>query len=292
MNSGDRASDRRPTPAPNFLGIGAHKCGTTWLSEVLRSHPEVFVAHGKEVMFFTDNRARGLGWYRAQFAGAGSAKAVGEFSVNYLERGPEVAERIHALNPEMKLIVSVRDPVDRALSHYRWLQQLGRSELPPFLKAIETEPALAGAGRYFANLEPYWQLFPDAQIHIERFDDIVADPVAVQRRLFRFLCVSEDFVSPRGDRVIGRTIRPRYRWLETLRSSAYRFVKRNDLPSVITLVKNLGASELYRRLNDLPREEVALTPQERRKAYSVFAQDTEKFASRSGVDIRNWRPRE
>src|SRR5688572_30664430 len=101
---------------PNFVGIGAPKSATTWLSEVLRKHPDVFVAHGKELVYFSSQKkfSRGEQWYLSHFTGVTTQTAVGEFSVSYLGGGRVTAERIHAFNPDMKLIAVLRDPVARS----------------------------------------------------------------------------------------------------------------------------------------------------------------------------------
>ena len=119
---------------PTFITIGAMKCGTHSLHQYLDLHPEIAMSQRKELNFFLTEAkfAQGLEWYSAQIAGNGTAR--GESSPNYSKchMFPGVAERMHATLPDIKLIYLVRDPVERAVSHYvhfpaRLSTQLGLS---------------------------------------------------------------------------------------------------------------------------------------------------------------------
>src|SRR5690554_4713037 len=94
---------------PTFIGVGAMKCATTWLSECLRYHPEVFVSDIKELHFFSTNYDKGSEWYLNNFKNAKSKKAIGEFSVSYMD-SPLYAERMADLLGSVKIIISVRNP--------------------------------------------------------------------------------------------------------------------------------------------------------------------------------------
>ena len=78
---------------PNFLGLGAQKCASSWIHKILEDHPDVFVSQPKELDFFTNYFNRGYTWYERHFNGAGSAKAIGEVSPSYF-CDPLAPERI------------------------------------------------------------------------------------------------------------------------------------------------------------------------------------------------------
>jgi hypothetical protein len=274
---------------PNFLGIGAQKAGSTWLSEILRTHPQVFMAHGKEIDYFSGLYDRGEEWYLGHFRGSSGAAAIGEYSVSYLLDSPEPARRVHAFNPRMKLIAVVRDPVKRAYSHYKWMLQKGL-KLPTFTEAIEMEPGLIHRGLYYRNLSHFWELFPDEQIHIIRFDDVEASPDIVQRNLYRFLNVSEDFVSPYTTQIVGKTINPRLQWMESLRRWAYKTCKDRGFAFLITWIKTTGLSDLYRSFNDRSQLPKKLQPEEYQRIYSYFEEDIHKLNRRTGIDVSSWQP--
>ncbi|MFW6173882.1 MAG: sulfotransferase domain-containing protein, partial [Elusimicrobiota bacterium] len=105
----------------NFVCIGASKCATTWLYECLKKHPEIYIASPKdseETAFFrADNFSKKINGYNLFFKEEHEKKLKGNFNVGYLQC-EKVAERIASYNPEMKIIVSLRNPIERAYSHY------------------------------------------------------------------------------------------------------------------------------------------------------------------------------
>jgi hypothetical protein len=278
----------KPT-IPNFLGIGAPKCATTWLSEVLRRHPDVFIAHGKEIVYFSSEKqfSRGLDWYLKHFDGARSEKAIGEFTVSYLGGGRAVAERIHALNPAMKLIAVLRDPVARSFSHYSWFRQMGRDVPKAFLESLRRGDGVLRDSFYWQNLEPFWELFPEEQILLIKYEDVRRNSDDVEREVFRFLGVDEKFSSGLGKTVVGKTIVPRSQRLERIRIKAHAWARKRGMPFLITLFKKTGLSNLYRRLNNR-NDGPVITEQEYLAAVPYFAEDVKRLAARTGIDTGDW----
>src|SRR5436190_6086438 len=125
-------------PLPDFLIIGAQKAGTTALYAYLRRHPAIAGPPWKEVSFFDRHYRRGAAWYRGNFpnrlylrrvhARSDAQPVVGEASPSYIFH-PFAAERVAALVPNVRLIALVRNPIDRALSHYHHEVALGREPL-------------------------------------------------------------------------------------------------------------------------------------------------------------------
>ncbi len=272
---------------PNFLGIGAKKSGTTWVAEVLRVHPDIFVAHGKELHYFTANFHKGLDWYLSNFKTVEKQKAIGEYSVSYMSDSKVVARRIYDLNPKIKIIVALRNPVDRAFSHYCWSMQKGKN-FTTFVDSIKTNPSFISDGLYFQKMEPYWKIFSNDQIHFILYDDIKNNDIKVQKDLYRFLEVEECFDSGLGDTVVGKTITPRLRIAEGIRQKVFSLAMRNDIPFIITWAKKCGISRFYRSINDKATENNKLTEDDRKKVFAYFADDLEMFSDKAGIDLSSW----
>lgn len=102
---------------PDFLVIGAQKAGTSWFGENLAGHPDVFMAP-REAHYFNRNHARGVDWYRAQLAGQAGERAVGEGTPCYLFDESTPARIRETLGSAVKVIVTLRHPVDRAYSGF------------------------------------------------------------------------------------------------------------------------------------------------------------------------------
>ncbi len=120
---------------PNFMIIGIPKGGTTSLFNYLSRHPDVAMSVRKEINYFSNNYNKGLGWYRSFFPTVfyklflqifiGKSILVGEASTSYLFR-PRSAERTHKLLPQCKLIMLLRNPVDRVPSQYVQNRKIGK----------------------------------------------------------------------------------------------------------------------------------------------------------------------
>ena len=200
--------------APSFLVLGAQRSGTTTLYRHLTAHPWIAAALRKEVHYFDFQFAKGRRWYLAHFPPArpwrrDGGLLTGEGSPYYLVH-PLAPGRVHAFNPAMKLIVLLRNPVDRAWSHYRHEVRRGFESLE-FEAALEAEPErLAGAeeqlrqgphyysfahhhfsyldrGRYAHYLRAWLDRFPKNQLLILDSADLFRDAEGVVNRAFAFL---------------------------------------------------------------------------------------------------------
>src|SRR4051794_34667074 len=141
---------------PNFVIVGAPKCGTSSLARWLMQHPEVYLVPEKELHFFTGFWDQGIGWYENCFSPNGQ-RAIGEASPSYLA-DHTAHERMASVIPDAKLIAMVRNPIDRAYSHY-WHWRDRKGVKGSFEEVIA--PELAGdpqglylrPGRYMEHLQ-------------------------------------------------------------------------------------------------------------------------------------------
>jgi hypothetical protein len=174
----------RTDTVPDFLYVGTSKAGSTWLFNALSVHPDVWLASNKGLYFFDAHFDRGADWYRSQFDGA-DGRAVGEFSHSYLS-SPEAPARIATYSPSMRLLVCLREPVDRAFSDYLDLAK-NNGFTGSFHEAIETYPRLLDRGRYAVHLSRYLEHFPASQLHVGLFDDLKADAQGYADEVYDFL---------------------------------------------------------------------------------------------------------
>ncbi|MFP4614869.1 MAG: sulfotransferase domain-containing protein [Thiohalorhabdus sp.] len=182
---------------PDLFLIGAPKAGTTTLAELLDSHPEIALSRPKEPHFLTQNRERGLDWYRECFPGPENRvllDASTSYSTDPLGNGQRatplagVPERLHALSPQARLIYVVREPVARTYSAYWHDVRLGYERLP-FREAIAQDPMYLAASDYAGQLERYLPFFPLERILVLRAEDLWRDPHGVAGECFDFIGV-------------------------------------------------------------------------------------------------------
>lgn len=199
---------------PDFLIVGAMKAGTTTLHACLKRHPHIHLANNKEVHYFDRHACRGDDWYRQHFPlrhWVPEWHRVGEATPCYLFM-PHSAKQIHRLNPDMKIVALLRNPIERAISHYFHNRRKGKEPLGA-LEAFQQEEARISAayaqlletpqktswelanysykarGRYAEQLERYFALFPASQILLLSTDRLASHPAEVAEDLFRFLDV-------------------------------------------------------------------------------------------------------
>lgn len=188
--------DRSRLRFPDFLGIGGIKSATTWLYENLRGHPDVYLPPMKELHYFNLRRHRRLKWYVAHYADAGS-RLTGEITPGYSLIGRGQVQRIARLMPEVRLILMIRNPIDRAWSHA--VMTLARkqdrpAELVPDAeyKAFLASDRCREAGDYDAIIDRWTTHFPPNRLHVTFFDHVERDPVAVLRAVFAHLGLTTD----------------------------------------------------------------------------------------------------
>jgi len=177
---------------PDFVIIGAMKCGTSTLHAQLAAQKQFFMSEPKEPNFFSNDEiyAKGEDWYRGLFAKASEGAIKGESSTHYtkLPTYPKTIERLAALIPDAKFIYVMRDPVERLVSHYihEWSQGVITCSID---EAIEKYPELIEYSRYAYQLEPWIARFGKARILPVSFEQMAAEPDAELKRVAAFLGV-------------------------------------------------------------------------------------------------------
>jgi len=185
--------------------IGAQKAGSTYITQLLSQHPDIFI-YPTEVPFFQDPDYKecGFGKFCELFKKGEGKKAVGFKRPNYLAK-PECPERIRSLLPNVRIIAIYRNPIERAVSgyyHYMGAGLIPIRDLNTGLADIlngqydSAYPASADIleyGFYATHLQRYLRFFPERSILSLLFDDITQMPAAAIRSVYRFLDVADDF---------------------------------------------------------------------------------------------------
>jgi len=194
---------------PDFLIIGTQKGGTNSLYNYLIQHPKVAPASSKEIHYFDFNFDKELDWYQSQFADVAPDIITGEGSPYYLYH-PLVAPRLYDLYPEVKLIILLRNPVERAISHYYWEVRIGCESLslPEAIAAESTRLAgenekIVNDGTYYSfnhqhysylarsiyveQLLNWMKFFPREQFLILKSEDFFNSPPATMQKVEQFL---------------------------------------------------------------------------------------------------------
>lgn len=296
---------------PNFLLIGAQKCGTTALYDALRQHPEIYMSPIKEPFYFVLNgapppyaipskeyRAR-LRYtdesYAALFQRVTGQRAVGEASALYLSSyQPErTAANIQAFNPQMRLIALIRQPAERAWSAFQYYRARELEPIQHFPAALAAEATRRNGcdlpdlrhfanGCYFANLKPYFDRFPRQQIRVYLYEEWNQQPQALLGDIFAFLGVDNNVViePPRAN----VTFHYRHAWLR-------RFL---DEPNVARkgierILRGRPRKRLYHKLRTYnQRQSPPLDAGLRRTLTERYRSDIEQLQGLIHRDLSHW----
>lgn len=225
-------------PLPQFFIIGAPKAGTTALHAALATHPQLYLSPVKEPKYFLcDDRppprsqhagpgdahsAREWIWrrdrYEALFDGARSGQLRGESTPFYLYDA-RAQERIRRVVPDARLVVVVRDPVDRAYSNWMHLWSDGLEPESDFVAAVRAEPEriargwapfwhYRGLGRYGEQLRRLYGVFPREQVHVLRYRELVDSPSATLDAVSAFLGVDPGVATAAPPENVRPFVRP------------------------------------------------------------------------------------
>ncbi|MDF9715709.1 sulfotransferase [Nocardioides sp. ChNu-99] len=304
-------TDRRP---PDFLLVGVPKAGTTALHAALAQHPGLHLSPVKEPKYYLCGDApppayRGPGdahsqqewvWRRDDYLrlldGGAPGALRGESTPFYLY-SPEARRRIAADAPAAKLVVVLRDPVDRAYSNWMHLWMDGLEPVPDVVEALRREPEriaagwapfwhYAGLGRYGEQLDDLYGLFDREQVLVLRYRELVDEPGATLTRVLTFLGVPDLQVddipsdNTRGfvehglrSRVLGRAIR--------LGAYAGQFAP----PEVWRAVSRPAVRLLHRGgAPSRPR----LTPEQREQLIAPHREDVARLEEVTGQSFADW----
>lgn len=212
---------------PDFLVIGAPKAGTTTLAADLSRHPSLWIPPEKELGFFDVRwQHESMEAYGARFAAAPPDRLVGEATPTYLH-APGAMERVAAEVPAARLVVLLRDPVDRAWSHY-WYNCMARlvEHLPPDEAFARKSAEYLGPGDYASHLRRVHGLFDPEQVLVLVLDDLAADPAGTFAEVCRHLAVPE-IVPPDVGTTRNSSYRVRSQWI---RRQMYRYSLWTRLP--------------------------------------------------------------
>ncbi|MDJ0840549.1 MAG: sulfotransferase [Acidobacteriota bacterium] len=276
---------------PNFFVVGAPKCGTSSLYAYLGQHPDFFVAARKEPHFFSQpavaesyypqQRIDNLQDYLALYRNWGNETWAGDFSPSYLYYG-RAAHKVFAFRPDARILMILRNPVTRAVSHYLMDRRMGLQSKPlaDILARPEDYPAFyreyVEVGRYARQVETWRNLFGD-RARVMLYEDLKRDTTAFVGQVLKFLDMDPHPIDT--ETAHGAYRMPRSHRVERFRQS--RLWRR---------VKGMVPDGLKDRIKpmlddhskpDFSTEEAAL--------WRIFCEDTDRLADLLNMDLSHWK---
>ena len=277
---------------PNFLYVGTAKAGSTWIYEALKAHPEVYVPPAKDVAFFSDYYDRGVDWYAEFFeAATPEHRAIGEIAVTYL-LNPETMQRIADVLPDVRILVGVRNPIERAWSAYTYLVKNNRA-VGSFSEEIRKSPDEAAwvirAGQYDRCLTDLDRILDGNDVSIFVFDDLQNDPASLSKELYAALGVDDTFDFQNASRNFLPASTPRYRWLATFAGRSAIKARRMGLTNFVGHVKSspLVQKFLYKPIEK--RSAPTMSDEDWAFLAELYEPDIRHLEKRLQRDFSHWR---
>jgi hypothetical protein len=302
------------TNKPNFLIVGAAKCGSTSLYQFLNQHPQVYMPANKEPNYFVADYQKTMsrecpsynidmkrmvfdkGQYYDLFNGVNNThKAIGEASVTYLYKPEFSIPNIKKELGDPKIIIILRNPIKRAFSHYSYACELGLEKLN-FEDAITTEEkrlkdnwsstfSYIGQGMFYCQVKAFMLAFTN--VHIVILDDFVKNQQEELKEVYKFLNIDQDFKNSFIENFNTSGI-PRFSLLQKY------LVHDNFLKSAIKqLTTNFISDEKLRKFARKVRKinqggKLVLSNEQRQQLVEIYGNDITALSKLIGVDLSYW----
>ncbi|MHA1294819.1 MAG: sulfotransferase family protein [Promethearchaeota archaeon] len=296
--------------SPDFIGIGVIKAATTWIYVCLREHPEICVSTPKELHFFDElfNYKKGIRYYLSFFRHCPKDKIIGEFTPSYIST-TQAPSRIYRHFPNVKLLVFLRNPIERAYSEYKYNieQKQALSIYKTFEDILKKDRAFLERGFYYRQLKKFFDYFPKENILTLFYKDLKKDPVKFLQKIYKFLDLKNtNFIPPlvnKRTNVTGtRVIQYKIPLITPLIYKIQSYITRSRL--LKKLVDKSGIKQLFAKIVTFNTKKVlkqnveilsipSIKPQTRTFLYNIYKEDIRKLEKVSlkllNKDLSFWR---
>lgn len=275
---------------PTFLLIGAAKAGTTALASFLRQHPDVCFSRPKETFFFNRKYDHSIEWFSSHFEHYDGESAIGEGSAGMLAC-TEAPSRISDTIPDCDLICILRNPTDRALSHYYFYMYTGkRDDIRPFGELIRDSKSKFGReiidnGKYIKHIKRYEDFLSKDQIEVVLHRSLRERPQDLLQHLYSVIGVSPSF-KPEVRTQHNVTKYPVSRGVYAILRSGWKAVDHyldRWVPSLADFIRNQGRKWFF------SSEKPSMAEEDRAYLHDLYAPYNRELEEWLGKDLSHWK---
>jgi len=270
---------------PDFVVVGPQRTGTTWLHQVLAGH--IGLPSTKETDFFSKHFERGLDWYLAYFSGCRADRPMGEVNPNYFGI-PQAYERIARTVPHCKIVVSLRDPTERAWSSYRTMRRDAWTRVG-FEETVARNEVIRESSRYAFHLGNLRRLFGVDQVLLLFYEDLEANPQSYLDQVCNFIeapPISIKGTAVATQRVNAVTHAPRSRRTAQNARNARDWMLTHRWHRTLGLLETIG---VWRRAFGGGEEFGMIHPDAEAKRRDHFRPEVEALEQMIGRDLGHWK---
>jgi hypothetical protein len=280
-------------PLPDFVIIGTQKCATTWIYRGLQEHPDISMPNTDAVNYFSMNYHRGDNWYKQFFNLSQENTIVGEVSRSYV-RDDAAPRRLKNDLPTAKIIISIRNPMDRAYSHY-WHEKSKGNISFEFNEVFENYDLFQNwvvPGFYYRHVQRFLDEFPEDQVKLVFFDDLVNDDETFIQDIYDFVGADAGYTPSFVDETVNEA-RDKLGF-QSINRAYYRlfnFIQANFPKSVKNILHPFHTA--YRRgivstLGGKDEYEKGMDPEVRRRLEEVYVDDVQRLEEYTGRNFEHW----
>jgi hypothetical protein len=280
-------------PSPDFVILGPQKCATTWMYRCLEEHPEVYMPDTDSIHYFDMHYQEGTEWYSTFFDGHEGEPIVGEETPSYI-RDDAVPGRIADDVPDTKLIVSIRNPMDRAYSHYWHEKSKGKLSFA-FNEVFENYDLFQNwvvPGFYHRHVLRFLEEFPTEQLKLVYFDDLVEDDEAFIRDIYEFVGADPSYTpSFIDERVNEARDKLGFDAVNRLYHRSFNFAQNNFPQPAKDALRPLNTA--YQRgiaatFGDKDDYEKGMSSDVRRRLEELYVDEASRLEAHTGREFDHW----
>lgn len=268
---------------PTFLCVGAMKAGThTWFN-MIKQHSKVFTGCKKELHFFNrnENYLKGKEYYLSQFPD--TSLLIGEATPSYLNA--EIAEKIYTMFPDTKIIIIIRNPVDRLISHYKMRNYIYDINTNIF-QYVQEQSYLIECSKYYDAVKKYKELFGN-NVQIIKFEDFIINPINTIKESCKFLDIEfENVISVNVD--INES-RKNSKFLAIIKRCVYNTFGYKTSQKLNDFI-NYKCKDLFTYIRLItPNKNYPVLPETKSKLLDLFTDDIDKLQKIIDFDISDYK---
>jgi hypothetical protein len=265
------------TTTPTFLVVGCQRCGTTWVDAALREHPQIYLPAKKQSYFFDGHYERGIAWYLANFEEAEPRHlAIGEVATGYCL--PHAVPRLARHLPQIRLIMTMRNPVERVYSGY--VSSKSEHAWRSFDEYMAQHALALERGHYAEQVEALFSHYDRSRVLLLFYDDLVSNDAAYLREIHAFIGVDENVRCNQLGKMRNSATLPRLRY----------YANRAGLRSILRALSRSPLGDLVRRAKShwSPPRPRAMEPGVRERLIEYYRPWNARLAGLTGRDLSGW----
>ncbi|GAA5521912.1 sulfotransferase domain-containing protein [Aliifodinibius salicampi] len=268
----------------DFVFIGPQRTGTTWVYKQLKKHQELcFPKNVKETMFFDQHYEKGLEWYYWHFRHKSDKQLLGEIAPTYFDE-EKVPERIHSVNVDCKIFITLRNPISRAQSLFHHHLRKGRVDRD-FSSSIEDIPRIISAGKYSKHIPRWMNQFGKNDVHVLLLDDIKNEPKDTLRKITNLLDIPTISLDNGIDNKVNPATMPENITIAKYGAILATFLRSKRLHKVVEFGKRLGLKSIFSgREDELPE----LSEDNKQELLDYYKEDIQFVENLTGRDLGHW----